>query len=47
MIEIAAVIFILITIPLWLPLVIKLLSMGFQAVFWLVLIGVVIFLLLT
>ena len=51
MLEIAAIIFIVLTIPLWLPLVAgivtSLLSFGFMAVFWLILIGVVIFLLLT
>ena len=51
MLEIAAIIFIVLTIPLWLPLVAgivtSLLSFGFMAGFWLILIGVVIFLLLT
>ena len=58
MLEIAAIVFIVITAPLWFPLVIsvlsfmvalviRLLSFGFMMVFWLVLIAVVIFLLLT
>jgi hypothetical protein len=58
MLEIAAIVFIVITVPLWLPLVISVLSFmvalvisvlsfGFMMVFWLVLIAVVIFLLLT
>ena len=58
MLEIAAIVFIVITVPLWFPLVIsvlsfmvalviRLLSFGFMMVFWLVLIAVVIFLLLT
>lgn len=54
MLEIAAIVFIVITAPLWLPLVmsvlsfgLSVLSFGFQLVFWLILIGVVLFLLLT
>jgi len=58
MLEIAAIVFIVITVPLWFPLVIsvlsfmvalviRLLSFSFMMVFWLVLIAVVIFLLLT
>ena len=47
MLEIAAIVFIVITAPFWLPLVMSVLSFGFQIVFWLILIAVVIFLLLT
>ncbi len=51
MLEIAAIIFIVLTIPLWLPLVAgivtNLLSFGFMALFWLIFIVAVIFLLLT
>ena len=47
MLEIAAIVFIVITVPLWFPLVISVLSFGFMMVFWLILIAVVIYLLLT
>ena len=51
MLEIAAIIFIILTIPLWLPLVAgivtSLLSFGFMAVFWLIFIAAVLYLILT
>jgi hypothetical protein len=51
MLEIVAIIFIVITIPIWLPLVIgiimSLLSFGFMAVFWLIFIAAVLYLILT
>ena len=51
MLEIVAIIFIVLTIPLWLPLVTgivaSLLSFGFMAVFWLIFIAAVLYLILT
>ena len=51
MLEIVAIIFIVLTIPLWLPLVIgiitSLLRFGFMAVFWLIFIAAVLYLILT
>ena len=51
MLEIVAIIFIVITIPIWLPLAIgiimSLLSFGFMAVFWLIFIAAVLYLILT
>ena len=51
MLEIVAIIFIVLAIPLWLPLVIgiitSLLSFGFMAVFWLIFIAAVLYLILT
>ncbi len=51
MLEIAAIIFIVLTIPLWLPLVVgivtSLLSFGFMALFWLIFIAAVLYLILT
>ena len=50
MLEIVAVIFIVLTIPLWLPLVAgivtSLLSFGFMAIFWLIFIAAVLYLIL-
>ena len=51
MLEIAAIIFIVLTIPLWPPLVVgivtSLLSFGFMALFWLIFIAAVLYLILT
>ena len=50
MLEIVAIIFIVLTIPLWLPLVAgivtSLLSFGFMAIFWLIFIAAVLYLIL-
>ena len=51
MLEIAAIIFIVLTIPLWLPLVAgivtSLLSFGFMAILWLIIIVAALYLILT
>ncbi len=51
MLEIAAIILIVLTIPLWLPLVVgivtSLLSFGFMALFWLIFIAAALYLILT
>jgi hypothetical protein len=51
MLEIVAIIFIVLTIPLWLPLVTgivaSLLSFGFMAIFWLIFIAAVLYLIFT
>ena len=51
MLEIAAIIFLVLTIPFWLPLaagiVTSLISFGFMAAFWLIFIFVVLYLILT
>ena len=51
MLELVAIIFIVLTIPLWLPLVAgivtSLISFGFMAVFWLIFIATVLYLILT
>jgi hypothetical protein len=48
MLEIAAIIIIVLTIPIWLPMVVgivtSLISFGFMAVFWLIFIVAVLFL---
>jgi hypothetical protein len=51
MLEIAAIIIIVLTIPIWLPMVAgivtSLISFGFMAVFWLIFIVAVLYLILT